>query len=139
MGLALGYSAILVVLVSYVVLAHKENVSHHKQYRVVQKADNKIVYTPLNTPNDLHVMEFGGWDSDSVYYKYTNIGDTISGQDYILDMPTAISWDTDYLGNKISSFSVKGKTLDDLNKMERETKAIARRDSMLREINSRQK
>ena len=105
------------------------------RYVITDKADNKIVYNQVTPAVDTtrHVMVFGPYDVD--LYKCLSIGDTIEGYDSIARMITSASIhgrrgrsDVIYMvnGNYASYFV-------------RDRKEAMVRDSIIREMNARQK
>lgn len=144
---AAGYCFLLFVLVLPIYLAKKggeeqkkQDAAHIKKYLVTQKADNKILYSELGKSDDWSVMTFGEWSSDTILYKYINPGDTLTGYDYKLGAPVTKSWYVSQIRDTVPTFStVNGRSLQGLRALDKYNREIARRDSLVRDMQIRQK
>lgn len=97
------------------------------RYIVVNKKDGKIVYYSPSNPNFLYIMTFDEATKSGGFYDYINIGDTITGAARNLGNNTLVTAEMD-----CAIETVNGKNLLELRE-------IARRDSMMHNIKTRQK
>ncbi|MBD5401054.1 hypothetical protein HDR61_04935 [bacterium] len=120
------------------------------EYIITDKENYKVIYAPISDRADLHVMEFGPFNTDSLVYRNINVGDTILGRKSAMDeliVPVSeiyhglrpsymeyFSQDRQY-----SIYSINGKSLLDIKKAEANNIKIARRDSILRTMRQKQK
>lgn len=98
------------------------------RYVVIKKENNKIVYYSTYNPNFLHTMTFDDSAKSTGFYKYINVGDTITGTSRRLNK--FVSESNAAAGCAIEA--VNGKNLLELQE-------IARRDSMMHRIKTKQK
>ncbi|MCM1294244.1 MAG: hypothetical protein NC311_01630 [Muribaculaceae bacterium] len=111
--------------------------NEHGQYVVSAKGANKIEYYSIQNPQNKHIMEF---DGDTIFknggwYPYVNIGDTISGKARFMNEPVNKSW---YYSSLRCPTPLT--TIEQVNGCKLGTvREIARRDSLMREIQSHQK
>ncbi|MDE5615282.1 MAG: hypothetical protein K2I81_00410 [Alphaproteobacteria bacterium] len=106
-------------------------------YIITDKGANKIVYHSIANPGVNHVMTF---DGDTVFkeggfYPYLNVGDTITGNSRFMNEPVNYSLYYQGLRPPVQMTTIRtarGHTL-------RELREIARRDSLMREIKTKQR
>lgn len=125
------------VVVAGILVAKCMDDNATEQYVVSDKGANKIEYYSIQNPNNTHVMTF---DGDNIFknggwYPYINIGDTIVGTARFMNEPVNKSWYYASLRcpTPVTAIQhVNGRRLDAVRK-------IAHRDSIMREMNNRQK
>ncbi|MDE6250813.1 MAG: hypothetical protein K2M34_04240 [Alphaproteobacteria bacterium] len=108
-----------------------------EQYIVSDKGANKIEYYSIQNSNDMHVMTF---DGDTIFknggwYPYVNIGDTIVGNARFMNEPVNKSWYYASLRSPTPVTAIRYVNGRELTA----ARDMARRDSIMREINNRQK
>lgn len=133
---ALGYSFVFAVMLGGVAFRTCTN-DRYQDYVITDKGANKIVYHSIANPGVNHIMTFDGdtIDPRGGFYPYLNIGDTIRGTANFMNKPVNNSW---YYGGMrpvttvTAIRTVNGHTLKELRE-------IARRDSLMREIKTKQR
>lgn len=106
-------------------------------YVITDKGANKIVYHSIANPGVNHVMTF---DGDTVFqgggfYPYLSVGDTIAGNTRFMNEPVNYSLYYQGLRPPVPMTTIRtanGRTLNELRE-------IARRDSLMREIKTKQR
>jgi len=148
---AVGYCCIAAMLLTYVFCARKENSKNVSTYVVTDKGAQKIAYTSIENANDVHVMEFGAFDTDSLLYKNINVGDTIVGSKSRLDKPIVpascdqIGYLSLYGADDYSHtrdypiYTVNRKTLREIREKHMRDSVIAKRDSILHVMKQKQR
>ena len=133
---ALGYSFVFAVMLGGVAFRTCTN-DRYQDYVITDKGANKIVYHSIANPGVNHIMTFDGdtIDPRGGFYSYLNIGDTIRGNTRFMNEPVNKSWY--YQGMRpampvTSIYTANGRTLNELRE-------IARRDSLMREIKTKQR
>lgn len=106
-------------------------------YVITARGANKIVYHSIANPGVNHVMTFDGdtIDPRGGFYPYLNIGDTITGNARFMNNPVNKSWYYQGLRPPVPVTTIRtvnGRTLKELREN-------ARRDSLIREINTKQR
>lgn len=134
-----GVQLVLVVPVALLGVLAAKSIDDNTdgQYVVSDKGANKIEYYSIQNPDDKHIMAF---DGDTIFknggwYPYVNVGDTIVGKARFMDDPVNESYYYASLRcpTPVTAISqVNGRKLDAVRE-------IARRDSLVREMQVRQK
>ncbi len=96
--------------------------ANQKDYIVASRTENKIIYRPINKTNDFHVLQFMADDKPRIIHGCIKVGDTISGDQHMLNQPVCHS------GN-VKLF-LNGKDFETVYKNAKETKSAAIRDSI---------
>ncbi|MBD5391585.1 hypothetical protein HDR66_02145 [bacterium] len=107
------------------------------KYIVTEKGENKIAYRSMYNPYDAHVMTFDGdtiWP-DGGWYPYINVGDTISGPSNVMNAETAESVCYHGLRVPIRTMTIETVNGHALSKVRK----IARRDSIMKEMKTKQR
>ncbi len=125
------------LIVGAMAFAKCDSDNRNDDYIITDKGANKIVYHSIANPGVNHVMTF---DGDTVFraggfYPYLNVGDTIHGNTRFMNDPVNNSWYYQGLRPPVPMTTIRtanGRTLNELRE-------IARRDSLMREIKTKQR
>ncbi len=136
-GMVITVVPFAMFIVGAMAFAKCDSDNRNDDYIITDKGANKIVYHSIANPGVNHVMTF---DCDTIdprggFYPYLNIGDTIRGNTRFMNEPVNKSWY--YQGMRpampvTSIYTANGRTLNELRE-------IARRDSLMREIKTKQR
>ncbi|MBD5388843.1 hypothetical protein HDR63_01135 [bacterium] len=111
-----------------------------KSYIVTDKADNKIVYHPIEDSTDLHVMSFDSLpESTGNFYPYIRVGDTIEGPHTYLDEVMAKPGFQCGFFPRSTISRLNGKYYNTVLKNAKRDREIAKRDSIIHSMQEKVK
>lgn len=145
---AKGYFGLLFLFGACTFCLYRQYKEDQAAYIIRHKTEQKISYAPVENQSDLHVMEFGAFDTDSLLYKNLKVGDTIFGCKSMLDktiVPASRKHKGPYIWNpytfsvtrEYAIYRVNGEPLVQIRRKAESALEQARRDSVLRQMKQR--
>lgn len=133
---AAGYMGILAMFICSAWLPSKLSKRSFAEYVVRAKGNQKIVYTPIDNPDEKHVMEFDTCRFDSLLYNAIRLGNTLGGDSHYLNQPIvpatyASSYGTGGRAYIIDCLNGKKISTKSMNQDATQAAIVAKRDSII--------